>query len=69
MQNNVSNGIFLTSKKLIFLIKPVVIIMNLLVVLFTLLAFSSDIIINNSEYNFVWEVADIVSTNKGSKTV
>ena len=65
MQNNFSNTKFKNPKTLVALLKPVILVLNVLVILFTLLAFSTDITANNVEYKSVWELADIVSSNNG----
>ena len=65
MQNNFFNTDLKNPKRLVNILKFTAIISSLVVILFTLVAFSSDIIIGNSTYKSVWELADIVTSNGG----
>ncbi len=65
MQNNFSNTDISKTRRMAFFLKIGVILSGLLSILFTVIAFSSDIIVGNVEYKSVWELADIVSKNNG----
>ena len=65
MQNNFPNTEKKSGKRIVNTLKISVLIMNVLVVLFTLIAFSSNNRVGGVEYKSVWALADIVFTNGG----